>query len=647
MEKHTIIGTILFFCLFFTLSSLFQLFSNKTSFPYTVALLLGGLSTQFFFKIFGIHADFTLDPNFIYFILLPLLLFEAGMKIDIHQFRLQFWTITFMSTFGLLISMFVVGLGLFYLLGFPLEVALLFGALISATDPIAVLSIFKSLGAPKRLSLVADGESMFNDATAVIAFKVVAVFALGTVVHASQHPLFTLWQFNYVFFGSILVGGLCGWLASELIKRIKNDPVVESTITLTLALGSFMLGDHLIHLSGVITSVSAALIFGQFSKTRISRGVKHFVHELWNYISYISVSLVFFFAAFQLNISQILNQLPSLPYVIGLVLLGRAISVYVSFAITNRAKIFNSEPDIPLSWQHILNWGGLRGVIPLVLAYTLPFDFAYREVIISFTLASFIFTLLINALTIRWLLVKLRLHLPKKEEEINQTEKKLYQLEQKLLTLSYIPDKKIKHLTEDKLIQEIQAQKKYLATQTDLTLLKLAFSLQALDIIRTKLQLLYDDGFINEGVLIEYEAQLDLQQDSLEYPDVYSGRGFNQGRLPNRKLFRQRVIFWRQLIKNYPIFKLFFKNTEDEVITERIMMLKAKDICAQIVLRYLNRLKTVFKTSKQVLVLIKEIESDYSQRSQEYQTDLADLASKYDLLFSKYQKNIASQIVYS
>lgn len=645
MESHHIVSGIIFLCLFFIISSVLQIFSNRTSFPYTVSLLVGGLIIQFFTRILGLEASVSLDPNLIYYLLLPLLLFEAGMKIDIHQFRLQFWTITFMSTFGLLISMFVIGGGLFYLLGLPFEVALLFGALISATDPIAVLSIFNSLGAPKRLSLLADGESMFNDATAVIAFKVVAVFALGTAVQVSHSPLMTLWQFVYVFFGSIIIGGSLGYFASELIKRVKNDPVIESTITLTLAIGSFILGDHIIHLSGVITTVSTALIFGHFSKTRISRNVKHFVHEFWNYISYISISLVFFFAAFQLNISQIVVHAPDLPLVIFLILLGRAVSVYLSFAITNRFSLFNSEPDVPLSWQHILNWGGLRGVIPLVLAYTLPETFIYREIIISFTLATFVFTLLVNAITIRWLLVKLGLHLPQKEEEIIQAEKALYKLEQKMKSLAFIPELKVSHLAEKQLKEAILIHKQKLLDVSDEKQLKEAISLQALEIIRAKLQSLYDDGYINEGVMIEYGAQLDLQQDSIEYPQVYSGRGYNEGRLPNRKLFRQRLLFWRSMIKQVPLFNGFFKNTEQEIIIERIMMLKAKLICAHLVIKYFNRLKTLFESKYTIIKIIRETEQSYKERTKEYQSDLNDMENKYQTLFNSYREKIAYNLL--
>lgn len=647
MDSHAITSSVLFFCLFFALSSVLQLFSNRTAFPYTVSLLLGGLGMQFIAKLFHLDSAVSLDANFIYYILLPLLLFEAGMKINIHQFRLQFWTITFMSTFGLLISMAVVGLGLFYSLGLPIEVAILFGALISATDPIAVLSIFKTLGAPKRLSLLADGESMFNDATAVIAFKVVAVFVIGSAVQEIRTPLATLWEFIYVFFGSIAVGAILGWVASSLIKRVKNDPVVEASITLTLALGSFMLGDHLIHFSGVITSVSAALIFGHFSKTRISRGVKHFVHETWNYISYLAVSMVFFFAAFQLNLGLIFGFINQIPLVIFIVLAARAASVYLSFAITNRLRLFSSEPDVPLSWQHILNWGGLRGVIPLVLAYTLPDNFMYKEQIISFTLATFVFTLLVNALSIRWLLEKLGLHLPEKEEEINRTEKVLYELELKEKSLQLLPELQVIRIAEKKIKQAMLDQKRKLLSLSGFDELKEAVSLQAIEIIRAKLQKLFDDGFINEGVLIEYEAQLDLQQDALEFPEVYSGRGFTQGRLPNRRLFRQRMLFWQKLLKGYPLMRWFFKGHEKEVITERIMMLKAKYICVNLVLKYLTRMKVLFESEKNVLKTIREIEIEYSKRRVEYETDLSELETKYGEYFDSYREKIAHNLIYS
>ena len=147
MDTHALTNILLFFTLFFGIISVLQALANRFNFPYTVLLLVAGFLSQGIVHYFNVQSHFHLEPQIIYYILLPLLLFEAAMHINLHQFRLQFWTITWISTFGLIVSLLIVGLGMHFLIALPLGMALLFGALISATDPIAVLSIFKSLGA--------------------------------------------------------------------------------------------------------------------------------------------------------------------------------------------------------------------------------------------------------------------------------------------------------------------------------------------------------------------------------------------------------------------------------------------------------------------------------------------------------------------
>jgi len=183
------------------------------------------------------------------------------LHINIHEFRLQFKTISFLATFGLLVSLFLVGFLTAYFLHLPLPVAFLFGALISATDPIAVLALFKTLGAAKRLALIADGESMFNDATAVIAFKTVSVFAIGGAYLAPSHIFGGFTNFVSVFFGSIAMGAIGAYILSLILSKVKSDRLIVNSISAALALGGFVASEYFFHLSGVITTVIAGIIF--------------------------------------------------------------------------------------------------------------------------------------------------------------------------------------------------------------------------------------------------------------------------------------------------------------------------------------------------------------------------------------------------
>lgn len=636
--------------LLMSVSIILQYIAKKTSFPYTVALVILGFLAQLIVHLFHLDTHLLIDPLFIYYFILPLMLFEAAMHIDVHQFRLQFWTISFMSTFGLLVSMAVVGFGLFYLLGLPLGVSLLFGALISATDPIAVLAIFKTLGAPKRLALLADGESMFNDATAVIAFKLVAAFVLSSTFVEGQKLLTGFGTFGYMFFGSIVVGALIGYLGSELVRRIKDDPIIEATLTFSLVFGIFVLSDHFLGLSGVITTVMAGIIFGNLGKTRISIHAREFVNGLWEYLAFLSVTIVFFFASFQLNPDLLLSHLNQLPLVISLVLAGRAISVYLSFFISNRAHFFHNEPDVPLTWQHILNWGGLRGVIPLVLVYSLPDDFAYKQLLISYTVASFVFTLLINALTIRWLLEKLQLNLPQKEELLIKEEHQLYEIEKKRELLQKLPKRdfynQIINQASQRLNNAEQQHLQQLESMADPEQLKLGLQLQAIRVIRQKIEKLFHRGQISEAVALEYDSQLDLQQDALEYPEVYYGRGYQKGgRLPNNKLFRERLRHSQQWVRNFGLLRRFIGQSESDLILERFMMLKAKIICTDQVLNYLKFAKPRFKNSQPAMNAINQVAAEYQERRIGYQKDIDLIKKQYPATIKQYQSQLLDNLI--
>jgi monovalent cation:H+ antiporter, CPA1 family len=544
MEHEFIIHFVLFASAFLVGASILQVLSNKYSFPFTVLLLIVGFVTQFVVHFLHLDLHISLSPDVIFFILLPLLLFEAAMHINIHQFKIQFKTISLLATLGLLISVFVVGAGIFYSLGLPLGVSLLFGAIISSTDPIAVLSLFKSLGAPKRLSLIADGESMFNDATGVIVFRIISGFVVGGQAFSSHRVLGGFGSFLYVFIGSIILGVIVGYIASILFSKVKEDRVLVAALTTGLAIGSFVVAEHFFGLSGVITTVITGIAFGNIGRTKLPSNVLHFLEEFWAYFGFLAVSLVFFFAAYNLDLALFTSSLGSLAIVIAIVLIGRAASVYITAFLSNTLPFFNDEPDIPMRWQHILNWGGLRGVIPLVLVYSLPDDYIYKELMLQFTMASLLFTLFVNGLTIKWLLVKLGLHVSKKEEQIIEDEKSIFEIDTARNKLALLDRRQfdqplIKEIDAQLAKQQVQYKDELKRLSTDEEFLN-SLKLESLEIERNKLGELFEQGSIPESVYHAFESEIDIQQDSIEYPEVYPIRAVDkEGRIKPTKTFRK------------------------------------------------------------------------------------------------------------
>lgn len=650
MEHIHFVDIALFIGLFLIATALLQIFTNKTSFPYTVLLLISGFVAQLVNHVFHLDIHFAIPPEFIFFFLLPILLFEAAMHINFHQFRLQFKTISFLATFGLLLSIFVVAAVLALALNLPLGVALLFGAIISATDPIAVLALFKTLGAPKRLSLVADGESMFNDATAVIAFRVISTYVVGTEIFGPTKLLPSAWDFVYIFFGSIALGLVLGYIFARIFEKIKNERVIITALTMALALGSFAGAEHFFHLSGVITCVMAGVTVGNFAKAKMKVRVIHFLEEFWEYLGFLSLSLVFFFATFTLDVGLFSQNVPALIIAVAAVLLARSVSIYVSAFLSNRLAFFKDEPNVPMSWQHILNWGGLRGVIPLVLVYSLPDEFAYKTLMLQFTLAALLFTLFINGLTIKGLLMKLGLHLPKKEEEIIKDEVKLFEISESRRKLEKLQKKEF----DQKVISEFDRDllKREEKIRRHLTVLSTpdefyrSLQLEALAIERASLSDLFEKGRMSENVYYEFDSELDLQEDALEHPEVFKGRGIKRGGYlaDGEKTFRKKIIDMRRFVLRYPLFSKLFHFNEVDLVKDRYSLLRARLFSSFEVLEYLDRVEELFSKSTQRTAIskVRKLQREFIVHNQ---NELRVIEKKYPQIVADYQRNVIQSIL--
>ncbi len=647
--EHFILEATLFFGGFIVLAIiLFALSRRFTSVPYTVALLVAGYYTKQLFHLLHIPMHIELEPAVIYHILLPILLFESAFNINIHQFKIQFKTISFLATVGLLISVFVIAFGLSYSVGVPFDVALLFGAIISATDPIAVIALFRNLGGPKRLALVADGESMFNDATGVIAFKLVSTFVIANQAFNSDRLFASFGDFTYVFFGSMILGAVIGYIIAQLFfKKLREDRLLLTMITVAFSLLVFNGAEFLFHLSGVITVVAAAIILGNFGKPRLSGHTIHFMAEFWENIGFFCISLVFFFATFNLDIA-IFNEVPFIHIVaaVGSVLLARAVSIYLGCLITNNLPMFKDEPNIPLSWQHILNWGGLRGVIPLVLVYSVPREYPYYSEILAFTFGSLLFTLLVNGLTIKYLLLWLKLHLPKEEESIIHEEVDIFNLEESRKALKTLPASEftsdaVKEVEKELIVDEKKHREILKKFCGNSELLLNSFKIQAVQIEREVAKELHENGYINEDAFMDFETELDLQLDALEYPDVFISKGVDKdGHVKSRRSFRTYIKSLQSISTFLPFLKWFVRSTEKDAVLSRYMVLMARVLTSDDVLWYLNYVKQFARGDKTVLKGIDELEQQHILMNEENTAQLNNLMKEYPELIRHHQKKI-------
>ncbi len=335
--------------------------------------------------------------HFLLDILLGFLLFAGAMHTNFDQLRVQRWPILVFSTLGVLASTFITGGFTYFLLqlmdlNVPFIHCLLFGALISPTDPIAVLGILKKAGVPKKLETKIVGESLFNDGVGVVVFLTILGVAQGGAHGGDAMDVVQL--FGQEVFGGILMGGILGYGTFLLLKSI-DDYDIEVMITLACVMGGYSLA-HYLHLSAPLAMVVAGLIVGNDTVrgTSMSDITEQYVDKFWELVDMLLNAILFVLIGLEMIILTYNGK-----YVIAgiicifLVLLARYISLFLP------VKLFSKKLEFIPHTDKIMTWGGLRGGISIALALSLPDDMS-RDVFIIITYVVVVFSILVQGLTI-------------------------------------------------------------------------------------------------------------------------------------------------------------------------------------------------------------------------------------------------------
>ncbi len=387
------------------------------SMPYSVVLVVIGIILAELSRdveAFAPLQAFTLTPELVFFIFLPALIFESGLSLDARQLMKDIAPVLTLAVPALLISTSVIGLLIWMLLDFDLAIALLFGALISATDPVAVVALFKELGAPLRLNVLVEGESLFNDATAIVVFGILLEMALGSGGVGFANLGGAVVEFMRVFVGGTLVGVLIGLLVSEMLFRLKSQTSAILTMSMVTAYSSFIVAEHYFHVSGVMATVGAALALSIYGLTRIPLHIRPVVSETWEFVGMVANSLLFLLVGLSIDAASLLEYSGIILVTVLIVSAARAVSVYSMVPLT--VNLFNL-PKVSLAERHIMWWGGLKGGLAIAIALSIPESIPGRELLINMTLGVVLFSLLVNAWSIRPLMHRLRLDILDEDEQ--------------------------------------------------------------------------------------------------------------------------------------------------------------------------------------------------------------------------------------
>ena len=374
--------------------------------PYTVGLVLAGAAlaaTRF-------DAGLALTHDLIFDVVLPPLLFEAALNLRWRDFSGDLVLVLTLATVGVALCAAAVAGGLHYWLGWPIEAALVFGALIAATDPIAVIALLRESGVTGRLRLLIESESLVNDGAATVLFTLILALAAHDPGNAGAWSV--VGAFARIAGGGLLVGVVIGGVAVA-VAGTSDDHLIETALTAIAAFGSFVIAEHF-GASGVLATVVAGITMGNLGVLGPREGFglaltahgRNFVLEFWEFAAFLANSLVFLLIGSAMATIDFGREgWRALALAIVLALVGRAIAVYPICLAFSRSRW-----AVPLNQQHLLWWGGLRGALALALALALPANLPYREDILIVAFAVVAFSIIVQGLTapvaLRWLGLK-------------------------------------------------------------------------------------------------------------------------------------------------------------------------------------------------------------------------------------------------
>ena len=373
-----------------TVAALAALVVARLRIPYSVTLVVLGLVAGALLP----KGTIQVTPELVLLVLVPGLVFEAALRLDLEHLRRTFGWIVLLAAPGVLISALIVALVLQLTTGLRFELGLVVGAMVAATDPVAVIATFRRLHVPPRLATLVEGESLANDGTALVLFAatVAAISGGSSMAETAERMVAAV-------VSSVGIGLAAGWLASRLLAFVDDHPI-ELTISIAAAYGTYLLADGL-EQSGIIATVVAGLVIGTYGREHgLSPRALEALDVVWELIAFLLTAFAFLLVGLAISPADLVAGAVSIAWGLVGVFVARVVVVYglvggLATLIGERAH----WPRLPLGWLHVLFWAGLRGAVAVAMALSLPVGFPERALLQQITFGTVLFTLFVQGTT--------------------------------------------------------------------------------------------------------------------------------------------------------------------------------------------------------------------------------------------------------
>ena len=405
---NTLVPGITAFCFLLLAFAGIKRFSQYSSLPAEAWILIVGIGYGLLLKNTdtGWLPEIVFDPQVVLFLFLPLLIFASGRLINLKTFKSEALSIGFFATVGVLVTCVVIGIPIAWILDIPLLHGLLIGAAASATDPTAIATLFNVFNIPQRLSLILEGESLFNDSTTVVLFALI----MGLLFTDSMFDLtHSVLHFIWIIFAAMLLGALLGWLGAKLLTLLGQDQMYFNiSLGLALAYSGFLISEKVLNASGVITVLMAAIVFTRSwdinyrSSDTLKSGDNNnssseVIKSFWEYITDIINGLIFF-ALGTATGNHNFEDTPSFAVIVSIAALitARFVLIYAGGSLLHLVK-----KPLSIAWKHVLFLGGLKGSISAALVLLIPHDYAYRSYFLCLAFAMIAFSLIVQPVLVK------------------------------------------------------------------------------------------------------------------------------------------------------------------------------------------------------------------------------------------------------